>query len=511
MSHLNRMIFVTGFARGGTSWLRTCISSHPEIQMIPREMPLFREHHSNRRAVEQAIEKAIRDNDLTGPCFVNKAPANAPFVGKAARTLPESKFVFIIRDPRDVFISHKRGNQKWMGGRNSTVSGCMGKIQRYYEGYLDAADLPNVLMVAYEQLHQDFHATMARVFRFIGVDTDKAMLDQVFEKNRFWTVASRHREDRASSRRKGVVGDWVEFLSADEQQWFKENAYWIEFMADHGYSWQYPSYEKIFQAMLEANVHFLDEGDLIDQRFDSSGLNVFVANDIDLLNKRTLRSVLDAAALESRLGIPAVFYFLPLDDPRYSALRSRQIVELIKQIRQMGPHLSVGLHLNAAERFFPADAPDLGNDHPDIAKVIAYLHEQIDAYAKHGIKFRTATAHGYGRRKKRPNNRDTPVLAEELAKRGILMWDTRLRQDLVRRIEHFAFCTDVGGAVSFLRMPNNGSPLDSETYRCFPPGSAMHVLIHPGNYDVNRALTLGIRTNTPSRMDIQPGRTVHTE
>ena len=509
MSHMNRMIFVTGFARGGTSWLRTCIASHPEIQMIPREMPLFREHHSNRQAVEQAIDKAIRDNDLTGPWFVNKAPANAPFVGKAARTFSESKFVFIIRDPRDVFISHKRGNQKWMGGRNSTVSGCMDKTQRYYEGYLDAADLSNVLMVTYEQLHQDFHATMESVFQFIGVDTDKAMLNRVFKKNRFWSVASRHQEDRTSGQRKGVVGDWVEFLTTGEQRWFKENSYWVEFMADHGYSWEYPSYDKIFQAMQEANVHFISENDLIDQRFDSNGLNVFVTNDIDLLNKRSVRSVLDAAALVSRLEISAVFYFLPLDDPRYSALRSKQIVELIKQIHQIGPHLSVGLHLNAAERFFPASAPDSDNDHPDIVKVVAYLHEQVDTYENHGITFRTATAHGYGRRKKRPNNRDTPVLTQELAKRGILMWDTRLRQDFIHRHQHYATCTDVGGAVSFLRMPNNGSPLDPETYQCFPPGSAMHVLIHPGNYDVNRALTLGIRSNTPNRTDIRLCRTVH--
>ena len=509
MSHMNRMVFVTGFARGGTSWLRTCIASHPEVQMIPREMPLFREHHSNRPAVEQAIDQAIRDNDLTGPWFVNKAPANAPFVGKTARTLPESKFVFIIRDPRDVFISHKRGNQEWMGGKNSTVAGCMKKTRRYYEGYLDAAELPNVMMVAYEQLHQDFHATMELVFRFIGLDTDQAMLNRVFKKNMFWTVASRHQEDRDSSRRKGVVGDWVEFLSTNEQQWFADSAYWVEFMADHGYRWEYPSYEKIFQAMLEANVHFLDEGDLIEQKLDSSGLNVFVTHDVDMLNERAVRSVLDAATLESRLEIPAVFYFLPLDDPRYSKLRPRQIVELIKQIRQMGPHLAVGLHLNAAERFFPADAPDLTDDHPDIAKVIAYLHEQIDAYAKHGIMFRTATAHGYGRRKKRPNNLHTPVLTQELAKREILMWDTRLRPDLVRCIPHYAACTDVGGAISFRHMPNTGSSLDPETYRCFSPGSAMRVLIHPGNYDVNRALTLGIRTNTPTRTDIRPCRTVH--
>jgi hypothetical protein len=139
-SVMHRMVFVTGFARGGTSWLRNCLAFHPDIAKIPVEMVLFREHGSNTQAIENEIEAALEKYHLDAPHFVNKAPANAPFVGKACRLFPETKFIFIIRDPRDVFVSHKRGNQKWMRGANSTIQGCLEKTEKYFKEYAEDKD-----------------------------------------------------------------------------------------------------------------------------------------------------------------------------------------------------------------------------------------------------------------------------------------------------------------------------------------------------------------------------------
>ena len=184
---MSKMIFVTGFARGGTSWLRDCIAAHPDIAKIPGEMVLFRDI-KDRESIEQAIEEAILQNNLNAPFYVNKAPANAPYIGKACRLFPDAKFIFIIRDPRDVFISHKRGEQKWMGGKNSIVVGCMHKIEKYYNGYIEASDSDNVLLVRYEDLHQNFIDTMMKVYKFIGVDNSPLIIQDVFRKTNFIAV-----------------------------------------------------------------------------------------------------------------------------------------------------------------------------------------------------------------------------------------------------------------------------------------------------------------------------------
>jgi len=40
---MRNMIFVTGFARGGTSWLRDRIGSHSNVQILPGERTEFGE------------------------------------------------------------------------------------------------------------------------------------------------------------------------------------------------------------------------------------------------------------------------------------------------------------------------------------------------------------------------------------------------------------------------------------------------------------------------------------
>src|SRR5690606_8748745 len=130
------------------------------------------------------------------------------FIGKAARAFPEARFIFIIRDPRDVLTSHQRGTKKWMAGKNSTVEGCMAKIQSYYDGWADAEGLPNVMLIRYEDLHQNFYETMREIFRFTGLESDQEILDEIYNKNNFGAQTSRANvEDGDSAKRKGVVGE----------------------------------------------------------------------------------------------------------------------------------------------------------------------------------------------------------------------------------------------------------------------------------------------------------------
>jgi len=113
-----------------------------------------------------------------------------------------------------------------------------------------------------------------------------------------------------------------------------------------------------------------------------------------------------------------------------------------------------------------------------------------------GITFKTATAHGYGRAKKKPNNRDSIIFTEELQARGIKLFDTALRKHLYEKATLATVFSDVGGALSVHRMPNNGAVDSPETYIKFPPGGLVHFLTHPGNYNISRQLTLGVRYNT---------------
>jgi hypothetical protein len=499
MMDWTKMVFITGFARGGTSWLRDCVAFHPEITKIPSEIVAFREF-SDRASIEKVVLARITENSLSSRYYVNKAPANSPFIAMACSMFPESRFLFIIRDPRDVFVSHKRGRRAWMRGRNRTVDGCMEKMRGYYEGYLKARNAGNIMLVTYEQLHQDFHNTMRRIYGFIGVDFDDQLIEDCFEKNTFLAAAGRRSEDRDHPRRKGVVGDWVNYLKDKEKRWYQSDPFWSNFLVEHRYSLKPMTYESMLSAMTQAGAHTLDQDEILNCSLRADKLNVCLFHDLDELGRRKNRdSVLATAEIEASFGMACVFNLLPLDDANYRGYKPKDILRLIEDIRRINPRASFGLHLNAAERFFPIKMAESDDQHPKMDKAVQYLHKQIDAYEKIGIRFRLSTAHGYGRGKKKPNNRDSPRFTKELRDRGITLWDNLIRKKLDLEATHVTALHDVGEPIAVNRMPHAGRLDDPESYRAFPKGALIRFLTHPGNYDIRRPLVLGLRSNQPAR------------
>jgi hypothetical protein len=265
------------------------------------------------------------------------------------------------------------------------------------------------------------------------------------------------------------------------------------FMPAHGYADAPHTYANILAAMKEGGAHFLSEEDLLNRHLDASRTNVVLQHDIDYLNKPwCFESVERTAEIEAELGAPAAYNFLPLDDSRYSAKGKEATLELMKRVCEINPRAYLGLHVNACERFYPPKAPDVENP-PDLDAILAYLHEQIEDYANAGIRFRIATAHGYGRAKKRPNNRDTPEIGHELKQRDILLFDTTIRSDLMKAAEHVCAITDVGGILKPRRFGHGYMLTDSRAYSSLPGRSFLRFLTHPGNYPVDAPSTLAMR------------------
>lgn len=511
---MSKMIFVTGFARGGTSWLRNCFASHPAITKLPNELVVFRDLRSDltafaqrRQSAESIRERVIAEIDRAveaagqpATLLVNKAPANAPYVDKAARLFPESKFVFIIRDPRDVLISHQRGTSDWMKGKNSTVAGCMAKTEQYYRGFAGARELPNVRLVRYEDLHQDFHATVRRLLEFVGVDASPEIVESIFRENQFGAATGRrHVEDVSAAARKGVVGDWMLHLSDADARWYREQPFWGEFMQEHAYGWKKVTYQSILEAMVEGGVGFLGEADYLAGALSPDRPNALLLHDVDLVDSgERLRSIIATAEIEAALGVPSIFNFLPLDDVRYGKVKRRVVLDLIQAIKAASPRAAIGLHFNATERFFPPSAPSVGPDDPKVRQAIEYLHRQIDDYMADGVTFRTGTAHGYGRGRKEPNNA-SELFKGELASRGIRLFDGNLRDQLQARARSEARIHDVGGTLTVKRFPTGQPVNEAATYRAFWGGDLINVLTHPGNYDVHRPMCLGLRVNRERR------------
>lgn len=149
-------IVIGGAPRSGTTLLLSVLSGHPDVFAIPHETYAL-------VAEEPAIPNRLRT--LLGPRWagewVEKTPLNVRNIGAILETVPDVRFIHIVRDGRDVVTSRFPGHQHYEvfpGGWAKDVT--MG---------LEYQDHPQVYTVRYESFVLDFGAELALLCDFLGL------------------------------------------------------------------------------------------------------------------------------------------------------------------------------------------------------------------------------------------------------------------------------------------------------------------------------------------------------
>jgi hypothetical protein len=162
----------------------------------------------------------------------------APLLMKA---LPESRMIFLVRDPRDVAASaldaHKKGSRpsKQRRAKRPELFEENGKrtaadedpdrfIERRTKTYLqdiertrqayEAHEGPKVL-IRYEDLRADTLETMKRIYSELKIPVDEGELARVVER-RAWENIPEEEKGPGLIRRKAVAGGWKEDLTAEQ-------------------------------------------------------------------------------------------------------------------------------------------------------------------------------------------------------------------------------------------------------------------------------------------------------
>lgn len=192
----------------------------------------------------------------------DKTPHYATCLDEVYELYPDAKIIHIIRDGRDVIISNMHAawqNAKDKGGpvglsrdeikrRDAYIKDReeflksgesifsetrISRLSRSWDetvrkGREDGSMLfgNNYFEIRYEDLLNDPHSELERLFGFLGVDTDPEVIDQIVEDNRFEKMAGRPRgeEDARAFHRKGIHGDWEGVFNGRDKRIFKEEA-----------------------------------------------------------------------------------------------------------------------------------------------------------------------------------------------------------------------------------------------------------------------------------------------
>jgi hypothetical protein len=181
-------------------------------------------------------EATVRFPDVAGDGYLVIAEPNgsigAPLLMEA---LPESRMIFLIRDPRDVVASsldgHKEGGvffarkqKEREEGKATKVRSPNAHVKSSAEKYLqfignsriafDAHSGPKVL-VRYEQLRAHTLDTMKHIYSTLGLPVDEGELTQVVEKHA-WENIPEKKKGEGKFFRKATPGGWQEDLSPEQ-------------------------------------------------------------------------------------------------------------------------------------------------------------------------------------------------------------------------------------------------------------------------------------------------------
>jgi len=176
-------LIIIGAAKSGTSSLHHYLNLHPEISMSKqKELNFF-----NR---ELGWKKGIKwyKSNFTGiaKIYGESSPSYTgyPLYKGVARRMhsvvPGAKLIYIVRDPVDRLISHyldrvkggqeRRTIARALEGLESTDYVCVSKYFMQLKQYLKYYPKERILVLTAEELKNERHPALKRIFRFLNVD-----------------------------------------------------------------------------------------------------------------------------------------------------------------------------------------------------------------------------------------------------------------------------------------------------------------------------------------------------
>lgn len=159
-------IFVLGCGHTGTTWTINMLNRHPSIFAPDEETRIFNRVGQDLTVLVDRIEKRMKKHDKLR--WAEKTPAHVCNIGKILNAFPCARIIFMIRDPRDVFISFSK--------RYSASYASKRIVSDHQAGFLFLPD-PRIKVIRYEDLVLNTLETLREIFDHINEPFADHMLD----------------------------------------------------------------------------------------------------------------------------------------------------------------------------------------------------------------------------------------------------------------------------------------------------------------------------------------------
>jgi spore maturation protein CgeB len=141
--------------------------------------------------------------------------------------MDDSKVVYALRDGRDVMVSFYEYRKKFDQNLKDVSfseflrrpAGGHSNAAAWWSAHVNAWLSRDVFPLYYEDMHEDFPATLARMAAYLGLPLRSKIFDTVISRN-----AAAADVSSAVLYRRGQVGDHADYFSADDRMFFEREA-----------------------------------------------------------------------------------------------------------------------------------------------------------------------------------------------------------------------------------------------------------------------------------------------
>jgi len=227
-------VFVMGPPRSGTTLMQSLLRAHPAFVGLDRETYFFLRRNYldldypelTEKAMQTALSEAVDSVNLFDRVarqvvehagarrFIEKTPEHILRLPFLLRRFPQGCFVFVVRDPRDGYLSALRNPTAMKKIKNIPTYAELWK--RSVASYCAAErGRSKIIRIRYEQLCADPSVTLGAVMRFLGEKLDERQLDpENYSNTKIKATQGHQRLGEPIS--DSTVGQWRSRLSTDE-------------------------------------------------------------------------------------------------------------------------------------------------------------------------------------------------------------------------------------------------------------------------------------------------------
>lgn len=212
-----QLIFIIGAGRSGTTWLHLMLGSHPRVatgqesQIFSEYLaPLYRrwrdelEWPDTETVRQHGISSYVKEDEFVALLrgfalevlgrvlaekpgathLLEKSPSSSYHVDLIHRCLPETHFIHVIRDGRDVATSMLKARLGW--GKSWAPSRAEDAAKEWVKAVWAARSAANLTShyteVRYEDLLSEGVDELQRVFRFVGLPVSDDEASEIYER-----------------------------------------------------------------------------------------------------------------------------------------------------------------------------------------------------------------------------------------------------------------------------------------------------------------------------------------